>query len=882
MTFSTLRRPVRVLLYVLLSAGTFVLILFLIFFWFVRRPFPKVRGKVELPGISEPVEILRDSDGVPHIWAASSADLYFAQGWVHAQDRAWQMEFQRRVGQGRLSEILGKKLIETDRYLRTLNFVGVAEQEYESIPDPYMEWLDAYSSGVSAYLASRPPGKLGLEFAILRLTGVKWDVEPWTPVDSLLWGKMVTMSLTGNAVHDARRLNLLRFIGRARQDDWYTPYRSDMPVTVTEEEMASFRKLLGISEPELENTLDDVAAREPVQAGGGDGAGTNVWTLAPQRTKDNHAVLVSDMHLAVNMPSIWHEIGLHVQPEPGSTESEHHVRGYSFPGIPGVVSGQNDSIAWGQSNLYGDVQDYVIEKVHPDNPNLYLVGDEWIEMDVVLEIIHVEGRNEPVVHQVRRTRHGPLVTDLERYSSLAGYSYTEEGLGVSELALNWPALRPGHLIESIFRLNRAADFKGFLEALTYWDAPSINFVYADSEGNIAYHAAGQHPLRSPEQGRIPVPGWDDSFEVAAYIPFNQLPAAYNPPKGYLVSSNNALVYREYPYYVGNEFSNGFRARRISEIVEESGSGLSFEDISSVLMDTYSLQAEETLEYFKIINLQDAYRSWLLLKESWNTDSEELDRKELRKKEKEENNELELLETALQEMDIWDRYVETDSAGAAAFQFVWKQLIILTFSDQLPDHYWPAGTGTLENAVYYLLKDPENQWWDDRRTPEIVENRDDILGRSLVTGLLEAAAEMGDKPEKWAWGDVHTVDFRNATLGESGIGPIEKIFNRGPYPIRGGNSQVHKSNWKFDDPDAPFNSTTIPSQRAIYDTYEPSNSLFMNTVGQSGHPFHRHYDDFIKPYLDGDFHPSRFTREEAEEASGGRILNLVPSGAGGEM
>jgi penicillin amidase len=790
----------------------------------------------------------------------------FAQGWVHAQDRAWQLEFQRRVGHGKLSEILGDSVIETDRYLRTLGFSDVAQQEYEKMPEPYKGWLESYSEGVSAYLASRPPGRLGLEFAILRLKGTKWDVEPWTPVDSLVWAKMVVMSLSRNATDDVRRLSLLRFVGMSMKDSWFAPYRDDMPVTATEEELSQFRRTLSL--PDL---IPDGAASSSPLVSSGDGAGTNVWAISPGLSADKAAILVSDMHLGVQMPSIWHEIGLHIDSE------NHHVRGYTFPGIPGVVSGQNNRIAWGQANLRGDVQDYVIEQINPDNPDLYRVGDSWEPMNISYEIINVEGQDEPVVQQVRRTRNGPVMTDLGNYARLG--SFTNDGeLRMTELVMAWPALKPGHLIESVFMLNRAGNHEEFRDAITYWDAPSINFVYADTDGNIAYQAAGKHPERPAEEGRWPQPGWEKTFTTDRMIPFDALPGSLNPDKGYVVSSNNLLVYKNYPFYIGSEFSPGFRAKRISELIEAADGGLKSEDIAAIQMDVRNLQAEETWPFFSNLNIDEAHQAWLDRRESWGSEErEEPGRRELRKKAKAKTREVELLRTAKELMDDWDFTLETDSAAAAAFTYIWRTLIKETYYDELPEYSLDdmADTGNLENGIYYMLQNPGSTWWDDRRTPGIRETREDILARALVGGLLECAEELGDKPTKWEWGEVHTVDFRNQSLGESGIGPIENLFNRGPYPIRGGNSQVHKSNWKLS---GGFEATTIQSQRAIYNTADPSRSLFMNTCGQSGHPFNRHYDDMIKPYLDGEFHPSRFTREGVEDSTGRRRLQLIPVGS----
>ena len=659
----SLSRPVRNLVIVLSAVGFLFFAVFILFTWFVRRPFPKVRGKVELPGIARSVEILRDDDGVPHIWAENPEDLYFAQGWVHAQDRAWQMEFQRRIAAGRLSEILGDGTINSDRFLRTMGYYEVARQEYEAMAEPYRSWLESYSDGVNAYFESRSPGQLGLEFAILRLTGTKWDIEAWSPVDSLAWGKIITQGLSKNMSDDLRRLNLGRFIGMANLSDWYSPYRTDMPVTVTEAEFSRFRQKLGL--PPMPGTGEN-----GMSGGGGEGAGTNVWVLAPERTRDVEAILVSDMHLGVQMPSIWHEIGLHILPEGGG--EEHHIRGYMFPGIPGVVSGQNQYIAWAQANLRGDVQDVVAERIHPEDPNLYLVDDEWVPMEVRTEVIRVEGEDEPVVHEVRLTRHGPLITTLENYTGMAGYTWDNGELYHTELALNWPALRPGTQLEAILRLDRARNYEEFREALSYWDAPSINYVYADRDGNIGYQASGSHPDRPAVQGRLPSPGWNAG--EGRLIDFDDLPASFNPEKGYAVSSNNALVYPEYPGYIGTEFSNGFRARRISELIEVKPEGMTVEDIRAVFMDTWTLQADETLDYFERIDSRSALEAWEQRRESWKKDKDagengEPSRRERRKEEKEFEKTLELIDAARTMLDEWDRHAETDSAGAAVFGFV---------------------------------------------------------------------------------------------------------------------------------------------------------------------------------------------------------------------
>jgi penicillin amidase len=427
-------------------------------------------------------------------------------------------------------------------------------------------------------------------------------------------------------------------------------------------------------------------------------------------------------------------------------------------------------------------------------------------------------------------------------------------------------------MDAILRLNRARNHQEFREALSYWNAPSINYVYADADGNIAYQTVGQHPNRPAAEGQTPYPGWERTGSEPPIIAYDRLPGSLNPEKGYIVSSNNAIVGDDYEYYLGKEVANGFRARRLSQIVESRSEPITFEDVAAAIMETYGPEAEETLAYYRGIDVAAAHRAWLERKESWKAKPQELTGRKLKKKEKKERKELELLEAAAGILFDWDFRMDTDSPGAAAYAFVWKELLVEVYSDEVPDYFWPAGTATLENGIHYLLEEPNDPLWDDRSTPEVIEDRETILQRTLVGGLLAASKELGDKPKKWEWGEVHQVDFRNATLGESGIGPIERIFNRGPYPIRGGNTSVHKTNWSLDE---SFETDTIPSQRAIYDAADPSRTWHLNAIGQSGHPFHRHYDDKIRPYLEGEFHPSRFTREEAEASARGRRLTLRP-------
>jgi len=410
------RKPVKIAVWIVGVLLVVVLLVTLATTWLVRRPFPKVRGRETVAGLTAEVEIYRDDDGVPHIWATTAEDLFFAQGYVHAQDRFWQMEFWRRIGAGRLSEILGDSAVDQDRYLRTMGFARVAEQEYELLPPDLKELMDAYSRGVNSYILNRRPGKLGLEFALLKLTGADVQIDPWTGVNSLTWGKIMALDLGFNMDNEFGNLSLVRFGGTPLFDLIRTPYRDDMPFIVTMEEVASYRELSGLSP--LPEPTEPVAT---LSASGHTGIGSNNWVIGPSRTDTGSPIVANDMHLAVQIPSIWYEIGLHLEPAPGSTETPLNLRGFSFAGVPGIVAGQNDHVAWGITNLGGDVQDLYLERINPDNADQYWDGSGWQEMEFRLEVIRVDGEDEPVMHRVRSTPRGPILTDLPQMDKWFSY-----------------------------------------------------------------------------------------------------------------------------------------------------------------------------------------------------------------------------------------------------------------------------------------------------------------------------------------------------------------------------------------------------------------------------------------------------------------------------
>ena len=787
----------------------------------VRRPWPKIKGRSRVHGLQAETTIIRDSWGIPHIYASNSHDLFFTQGYVHAQDRFWQMEFWRRIGSGRLSEILGESALEQDRFLRTLAWQRVAVQELEMLGEEERAALEAYAEGVNAYISTHR-GRLGLEFTLLGLTGVRFDPEPWTPLNTITWAKVMAWDLGGNRSDELLRAQITARLGTSALSELVPPYPDDYPVIVPHPLTGA--TLRAVSE----------AAFDTHFLGEGDDVGSNSWVVSGERTETGMPLLANDPHLGIQMPSIWYEIGLHC--EPVGPDCPYNVVGSSFASTPGVVIGHNDHIAWGVTNLGPDVQDLFIERVNPENPNQYEYKGEWLDMEIVREEIIVAGREEPVVMDVRITRHGPIINDV------VGGMEGEWSFGWQPLAFSWTALQPGTLMRSLLLLDRASNWEEFREALSYWDVPSQNFVYADVEGNIGYQAPGRIPIRASGDGSMPVPGWTGEYEWVDYIPFDELPRAFNPEEGYIVTANQAVVGPDFPHFLSMDWAPGYRARRIVGLIE-ADSSLSLEELQAMQGNSSPVWAEDVLPHLLVLPVTDTGRS---------------------------SSEERRLAEALELLRLWDRRADRESAGAALFEAFRLHLIDLTFGDELGEQLLNQARGSLNVALIDFLEDDASHWFDDVTTPE-VEVRDEILLLALEEAVEELTETLGRNIEKWRWGELHTAVFDNQSLGQSGIRLIERIFNRGPFPVDGTIATVNNTGYSIND---PYGVDTVPSYRQIVDLDALANSVSMHTTGQSGHPYHSHYDDMIDPWRNIEYHPMLW--EEADvEADAEGVLVLRP-------
>jgi len=814
-----------------------------------QGPEPVHDGELAVSGLNDTVEIFCDEWGVPHIYASNTYDLLFAQGYTQAQDRWWQMEFFRHTAAGEIQELTGRSegLMGTDAYLRTLGFREVAERELEeTYDDETITILQAFADGVNAYIEDKEPTELAYEYGPLGLTGVSPEVTPWSPVDTIMWGKVMALNLGGNQGSERRFSRLFDTLSVEMVADYAPdwPYDDkptilqpeDLPIMdeapLTQTQSASLDRIgAGITGLDFDFIGGFELANAALPFGYGDALGSNNWVVDGSLSETGMPLMANDMHLGIQMPSIWYEIGLHCQPV--GEDCPYNVTGFTFSPSPLVIAGHNDDIAWAHTNVSPDTQDLYQIRVNPEDPLQYEWDGDWRDMTLREETLEFGNDAEPVTFNVRETHLGPIIND-----SLDGFN------NENPLALRWTALEPGTLMTGVIRLNSASNWEEFRDALTFWDSPSQNVIYADTEGNIGYQVPGRIPVRAGNHlGELPVPGWTSDYEWRGYIPFDYLPRIWNPDRGYIATANQVVVPPEFydqigaeigdefgddpNFYLHQRYAYGYRGERINNLLEELAphNAATFQQIHA---DNYDGSAEELLPFFGELTIDDDnladVRDWLV---------------------------------------SWDYQADLESPQAALWYNTWVILVDNLYQDQLGD-IGASGSGNEWWAAYLLMQEPENIWWDDVTTPDITETRDDILLRSLQAGYDATVEALGDDRDTWRWGDLHTTTFVSDPLGRSGIGPVENVVNRGPFPTAGTSSAVNATGWNEGSGD--FGVTSGPSERVVYDVSDWSQSLSMHTTGQSGHPGSENYDDMIEPWITVEYKPMLWTRTQVEAAA----------------
>ncbi|HEX5612492.1 MAG TPA: penicillin acylase family protein [Burkholderiales bacterium] len=779
-------------------------------FLYLRQSLPQVEGQITLAGIGAAIDIQRDRYGIPHIYAGSLEDAVFGLGYVHAQDRLWQMEMNRRIAAGRMAEVLGPAALETDRFLRTLGVRRAAEANLAHVDPETRKMLEAYAAGVNAFLASEPV--LPLEFW---LTGAR--PQAWSPVDSAGWIKMMAWDLGGNWRSELLRMRLSKTLPLERIHQFVSPYPGEAPPKIAD--LKSLYAPLERQGVQLAAIADELLALAPGDAP--DALGSNNWVTSGANNESGKPLLANDPHLGLTAPPVWYFAHLSA---PGM-----NVIGATLPGVPAIVLGRNDRIAWGFTNTGPDVQDLFIEKL--DDAGNYLTPEGPRAFTRIEETIKVRGAQDERL-QIRVSRHGPVISDVSR----AAQAETPRGY---VLAFSWTALaEDDRTLVAAHKIARAGNWQEFLAAARDFHTPQQNMVYADVDGNIGFIAAGRVPLRKPDndlKGLAPAPGWEARYDWAGWIPFEQLPQSYNPPSGRLWTANEKITPAGYAHEVSNEWQPPYRANRIAEMLQATPRH-SVATFASMQGDVLSAPIRESLPRL----LQTRPKS----------------------------------AQAQQALDWLRKWDGTMSAGRPEPMIAWawwREFTRALYSDELGEAFRTQWSPRAVFVANVLARSGDHErWCDDVRTPAL-ETCDELLASSLEASLAELRRRYGEDPSGWRWGDAHYARHEHRPFGRQPL--LARWFDiRVASP--GDAYTVNVGRHDFFDEERPFANRHAASLRAIYDLAQPQKSLFIHSGGQSGNVLSSHYRAFAEAWSRGEYVPMLSERSMLD-AQPHSLLRLVP-------
>ena len=770
---------------------------------YVWRAFPSLQGEATAPGLQAPVQVRRDAADVTHIEAQSIRDASFAIGWVHAQERSWQLEFNRRVMHGTLSEVFGAATLDADKLMRTLGIRRAAEAQWQGLPDDAKALLHAYADGINAFHA-RASQALPPEFHLLR-------VRPgtWTPQDSVGWALMMALDLGGNWGTEFARLSLLQSLeteqlwqlmpppagdARATKVDLAAlyrdlgVYRSASPVTTAASTALSNRALPSGRQP-FEGQLAQTTLDWVAQLGEVEGKGSNNWVIAGERTRSGKPLVANDPHLSLGTPAIWYVARLKAPASNGLPGLD--VIGATLPGLPSVVIGHTSGVAWGFTNTGPDVQDLYLEQVHPEDATRYRTPDGWAAFETREETIRVKGRaDEKLI--VRHTRHGPVLSDAQ--ASHGKVIDTKRFL----LALRWSALdADNQTVLAGLRANFAQTVSELEKAFEHYHSPMQNLVAADTAGRTTFRAIGRVPLRSPEndlRGMAPAPGWEARYDWAGWVPRGEEPAASDEAiraRGWLATANQRIHGPDYPHFLGADWATGERQQRIETLI----AGRERHDIDSMRAiqgDTVSPSAQAMLPLLQSTPSKHA-----------------------------------LAPAAKSLLKDFDGHMRAES-GAALLLNAWvDELARVMLPPRVGEERFKAlyGRRHFREGIKRILGNEEAAafWCDGKPCAE-------LSTRALDRALDRLAARYGDDPARWQWGDAHPALSSHKPFGNVPL--LARLFDV-RVPTGGDAWTVNVGQYWLNDPREPFANRHAASLRVIYDLADLEQSRFIYQTGQSG-------------------------------------------------
>jgi penicillin G amidase len=759
---------------------------------YIDRSIPSRNATHRVAAPLSEVAITLDRFGVPAIEAKSERDLYFAVGFMHARDRLWQLEINRRIGRGQLSEIFGPKALDNDKFLRTLGIHRAAKQQLDALPKDVQSHLQAYADGVNAYvrdtMSVRPP-----EFVIL-------GVQPgtWEPVDSVAWSIMMALDLSGNWSSELLRLQLASKMPVERINELLSVQRGDKALVTAD--YVAFYKSLGLAQEEK-----TTAALLP-HAGGIEGIGSNNWVVHGDATESGKPLLANDPHLALNAPALWYFAKLRA---PGI-----EATGATLPGLPSVVLGRTKGVAWGFTNTGPDTQDLYLEEINEQGEARTPEG--WAKLATRSETFKVKGEADATI-TVRESRHGPIISDV----SAAAKRAMSPSKNKYALALRWSALDADNLTaQTAFAMNKAQSVREVKEALRTFAAPQQNVVIADTLGNTAFIAAGRVPVRKPEndfKGLAPAPGWDAKYDWAGWIPFDALPQSDRATwkKPFLATANQRIHDDDYPHFITSEWSHRGRFDRISELLaqKEKHTAQTLREIHHDLLHTHDVPLLKWISDVK--QLKSVSPDFL---------------------------------GHISKLDSKTSY--TANGRDALLIWAWtREVTTRIFADEVGDTVFNAAFGRRDfRAGLNGVLERNDAWWCDNKTTQKTESCNDVVLESFEAAVADLSKRYGADPSKWSWDDAHVA--RSDHRPFSNVPVVKKLFEI-RVPTAGDTYSVMVGKLRLREPE-PYSNEHAASLRAIYDLSQADADAgsFIYSTGQSGNPFSQHYRDMAKRWGHG--------------------------------
>lgn len=772
----------------------------LAFYWTFYKPLPDYEKTVTIQGLTDEVDIHWDAFGVPHIYANNEEDLYYALGYVHAQDRLWQMTLSQVAAEGRFAEHFGGngKLVELDTYHRTLGFWKFAQKlEQEVLNDEERAVLKSYADGVNAFI-DQNHNRLPVEFSMAEIQPIRWS-----PVRSLAINRMIGWQMNMSWWSEVTYGYLQSLLPPEKFEELQLSFPEDAPTSLNDSEsMQSAAALM----PMLEN---EIYLRKLMEMEGTH-VGSNGWVVDGTKTETGFPLLAGDPHLGLFMPGFWYEVHLSL--------NGRNVSGGTVPGMPVVIIGQNDHMAWTMTSMMSDDIDFFVEQVDPEDRGQY-VADSLNDSTAVYEnfirqreIIKVKDGDE-IPLEIRFTKHGPVISDI----------YPKEELIENKvISIQWSGFEPTNEFRALYEINWAEDFQDFKDALPHYGIPGMNFIYGDVEGNIAMYSVAKLPVRSGNPITMRQ-GWNPEHDWQSFIPFDEMPRVINPARGWIANANNKITTDSYPYYLATFWEPPSRIERIEQILTKNEI-LTPQIFAELQNDSYSeFAAKITPLLLDVLNNQEEYDFSMVASY----------------------------------LENWNYQYEKSSTAASIFDVFMLKLSENTFVDDFGEaayynfiHHESIPVRTLTGFLQ------NNSSFFDNVETEVVESREDLILRSMQDAVYFLSDSLGSEPFEWRWEQLHTITFEPPLFALAASEPdapnslsliVDNLLSKGPYAVESHGMSVNNGQYKWEE---PFKMTLGPSMRRIVDLSDMSRAQTILPTGQSGNPLSRHYGDQIDMWLNG--------------------------------